>query len=65
MIPIPPGPGGVAIAAMVSPLLRAGRVFSEGINESIFLVISYFCCPSFFWQGLFCFYFQGDRSILS
>ena len=39
MIPIPPGPGGVAIAAMVSSLLPGGEVCVEGLNELIYLLL--------------------------
>jgi hypothetical protein len=38
MIPMPPGPGGVAIAAIVSSVLLAGEICSEEINGSAFCV---------------------------
>ena len=39
MIPMPPGPGGVAIAAMVSSALLTGGVFSAGLNASTIFVL--------------------------
>jgi len=39
IIPTPPGPGGVAIAAMVSSVLPPDGVCSEELNESILLVL--------------------------
>ena len=42
MMPMPPGPGGVAIAAMVSSVLLVGVVCSERLNESIILSLGYF-----------------------
>jgi hypothetical protein len=41
MMPMPPGPGGVAIAAMVSSALPAGGICSGVLNESIVLAICY------------------------
>ncbi len=38
IMPMPPGPGGVAMAAIVSAVLLAGGLCSKGLNESIILM---------------------------